>query len=157
MKIKATTINPSISPLRASNRLAPGRGHGVETTLNNAKRKKQFEGHAGCRRALWLPCTAARSANQEYESISSVKIQLRLPEDMKDAAMRQASMSGISMNLFVATAVAARVGAQSEAERYFSARGSRTTPTRAKALLSRLGTSGDLRDDDHMDAPDELA
>jgi hypothetical protein len=89
--------------------------------------------------------------------MSSVKIQLRLPEDMKEAAMRQASMSGISMNLFVATAVAARVGAQSEAERYFSTRGSRTTPARAKALLSRLGTSGDLRDDDHMDAPDELA
>ncbi len=89
--------------------------------------------------------------------MSSVKIQLRLPEDMKDAAMRQASMSGISMNLFVATAVAARVGAQSEAERYFSARGSRTTPARAKALLSRLGTPGGLRDDDHLDAPDELA
>lgn len=89
--------------------------------------------------------------------MSNVKIQLRLPEDMKDAAMRQASMSGISMNLFVATAVAARVGAQSEAERYFAARGSRTTPARAKALLSRLGTPGILRDDDHLDAPDEVA
>jgi len=86
-----------------------------------------------------------------------VKIQLRLPEDMKDAAMRQAAMSGISMNLFVATAVAARVGAQSEAERYFSARGSRTTPARAKALLNRLGTPGRLREDDHLDAPDERA
>ncbi len=89
--------------------------------------------------------------------MSSVKIQLRLPEDMKDAAMRQASMSGISMNLFVATAVAARVGAQAEADRYFSARGARTTPARAKALLSRLGTPGGLREDDHLDAPDERA
>jgi uncharacterized protein (DUF1778 family) len=87
--------------------------------------------------------------------MSSVKIQLRLPEDIKDAAMRQAAMSGISMNLFVATAVAARVGAQAEAERYFSARGSRTTPARAKALLSRLGTRASLRDDDRLDAPDE--
>jgi uncharacterized protein (DUF1778 family) len=87
--------------------------------------------------------------------MSSVKIQLRLPEDIKDAAMRQAAMSGISMNLFVATAVAARVGAQAEAERYFSARGSRTTPARAKALLSRLGTRASLRDDDRPDAPDE--
>jgi hypothetical protein len=87
--------------------------------------------------------------------MSSVKIQLRLPEDIKDAAMRQAAMSGISMNLFVATAVAARVGAQAEAERYFSARGSRTTPARAKALLSRLGTQASLRDDDRLDAPDE--
>jgi uncharacterized protein (DUF1778 family) len=88
--------------------------------------------------------------------MSKVKIQLRLPEDMKDAAMRQASLSGISMNLFVATAVAARVGAQAEAERYFSARGSRTTPARAKALLMRLGTHGQLRDDDGLDAADEL-
>jgi hypothetical protein len=87
--------------------------------------------------------------------MSSVKIQLRLPEDIKDAAMRQAAMSGISMNIFVATAVAARVGAQAEAERYFSARGSRTTPARAKALLSRLGTRASLRDDDRLDAPDE--
>jgi hypothetical protein len=74
---------------------------------------------------------------------------------MKDAAMRQASQSGISMNLFVATAVAARVGAQAEAERYFSARGSRTTPARAKALLMRLGTPGALRDDDRLDPVDE--
>jgi hypothetical protein len=88
--------------------------------------------------------------------MSNVKIQLRLPEEMKDAAMRQASLSGISMNLFVATAVAARVGAQAEAERYFSAHGARTTPARAKALLMRLGTAGQLRDDDRLDATDEV-
>ncbi len=89
--------------------------------------------------------------------MSNAKIQLRLPEDIKDAAMRQAAVSGISMNLFVATAVAARVGAQAEAERYFSARGARTTPARAKALLMRLGTPGELRDDDRLDAADEPA
>jgi hypothetical protein len=89
--------------------------------------------------------------------MSSSKIQLRLPEDMKDAAVRQAAVSGISMNLFVATAVAARVGATAEAERYFSARGLRTTPARAKALLMRLGTPGKLRDDDRLDAADEPA
>jgi len=75
---------------------------------------------------------------------------------MKDAAMRQATLSGVSMNLFVATAVAARVGAQSEAARYFSARGSRTTPERAKALLKRLGTPGELLDEDRLEASDEL-
>jgi uncharacterized protein (DUF1778 family) len=87
--------------------------------------------------------------------MSKGKIQLRLSEEMKDAVMRQASKSGISMNLFVATAVAVRVGAQSEAERYFRARGSRTTQKRAMALLNRLGTPGELRDDDRIDAPDE--
>lgn len=83
------------------------------------------------------------------------KIQLRLPEDMKDAAMRQAAASGISMNLFVATAIAARVGARVEAERYFTARGARTTPARAKALLARLGTLGALQEGDELDAADE--
>ncbi len=89
--------------------------------------------------------------------MSNAKIQFRLPEDLKDAAMRQAAESGISMNLFVATAVAARVGVRAEAERYFTARGSRTTPARAKALLLRLGTPGAMRDDDRLDATDEPA
>ena len=87
--------------------------------------------------------------------MSNTKIQLRLPEEMKEAAMRQASVSGISMNLFIATAVAARVGAQAEVGRYFSARGSRTTPSRAKALLMRLGSPGEPRDDDRLDATEE--
>jgi uncharacterized protein (DUF1778 family) len=89
--------------------------------------------------------------------MSNAKIQFRLPEDLKDAATRQAAESGISLNLFVATAVAARVGARVEAKRYFSARGSRTTPARAKALLMRLGTPGEQRDDDELDATDEPA
>jgi hypothetical protein len=89
--------------------------------------------------------------------MNNTKIQLRLPEDLKDAAMRQAAESGISLNLFVATAVAARVGARAEAQRYFTARGSRTTPARAKALLRRLGTPGAVRDDDRLDAADDPA
>jgi HicB family len=89
--------------------------------------------------------------------MSNAKIQLRLPEDLRDAAMRQAAESGISMNLFVATAVAARVGARAEAARYFTARGSRTTPARAKALLMRLGTPGERRDDDALDVSDDPA
>lgn len=84
--------------------------------------------------------------------MSNAKIQLRLPKDLKDAALRQAEASGLSMNLFVATALAARVGATAEATRYFSARGSRTTPARAKALLNRIGTPGQLRDDDRLDS-----
>jgi hypothetical protein len=89
--------------------------------------------------------------------MSNSKIQIRLPEDLKEAAMRQAAESGISMNLFVATAVAARVGARAEVERYFTARGSRTTPARAKALLMRLGTTDAVRDDDRLDAADDPA
>lgn len=93
---------------------------------------------------------------EEVKIMSNAKIQLRLPKDLKDAAMRQAEMSGISLNLFVATAIAARVGATAEAARYFSARGSRTTPARAKALLMRLGTANQLGDEDRLDVPDEV-
>ena len=89
--------------------------------------------------------------------MTNAKIQLPLPQDMKDAAMRQAAESDISLNLFVATAIAARVGARAEAERYFKARGSRTTPARAKALLQRLGTPGEVRDDDRLDVADAPA
>ena len=49
------------------------------------------------------------------------------------------------------------MGAQAEAERYFAARGSRTTPARAMALLARLGTQDTPRDDDRLDAVDEPA
>jgi hypothetical protein len=87
--------------------------------------------------------------------MSNAKIQLRLPEEMKDAAMRQAAEAGISLNLFIATAVAARVGVQSEAKRYFSARGSRTTAARARSLLMRIGAPEVLRDDDRLDAMDD--
>lgn len=87
--------------------------------------------------------------------MSNAKIQIRLPEDLKDAAMRQAAESGISMNLFVATAVAARVGARAEAERYFTARRSRTTPARARALLMRLGTQAAVSDGDTLDAAED--
>jgi hypothetical protein len=84
--------------------------------------------------------------------MKSVRIQLRLPKDLRDAAARQAARSGVSLNLFLATAVASRVGAQAETERYFAARGSRTTLARAKALLQRLGTAREVRNNDQLDA-----
>ncbi len=88
--------------------------------------------------------------------MNTVKLQLRLPEDMRDAVLRQAANAGVSMNLFVATAIAARLGARAEAERFFAARGARTTPAYGKALLQRLGTPGAVRDDDRIDATDDL-
>jgi len=53
--------------------------------------------------------------------------------------------------------MAARVGAYAEVQRAFAARGSPTTPARAKALPSRLGSDEALRDDDRLDASDEAA
>ncbi|HMN74766.1 MAG TPA: YlcI/YnfO family protein [Burkholderiaceae bacterium] len=73
---------------------------------------------------------------------------LRLPAELKDAAAKQASASGVSMNQFIATALAARVGAIAEAERYFAARAKRATPGRAKAVLKRAGKGNPPRKGD---------
>lgn len=64
---------------------------------------------------------------------------LRLPDDLKDKAAVQAAKAGVSLNQFIAVAVASRVGAQAEAERYFAARAAHVVPGRAKAVLVRAG------------------
>lgn len=64
---------------------------------------------------------------------------LRLPDDLKERAAAQAEAAGVSLNQYIATAIAARVGAQAEAERYFAARAVRTKPSRAREILARAG------------------
>jgi hypothetical protein len=76
---------------------------------------------------------------------------LRLPEDLKDRAAQQAAEAGVSLNQFIATAVASRVGAQAEAERYFKARGARAKPGRAKVILARAGIGNEPRADDRIE------
>jgi hypothetical protein len=85
--------------------------------------------------------------------MSNGNFPLRLPEDLKDIAAKQAAKAGVSLNQFIATALAARVGAQAEAERYFAARAARATPGRAKTILAQTGTTTPPRDDDRLDAP----
>jgi len=93
----------------------------------------------------------AGTIGKEDEVMKNVKIQLRLPEELRDVAARQAASSGVSLNLFLATAVASRVGAQAEVERTMTARGARTTVSRAKAILKRVGTAGAVRKDDQFE------
>lgn len=64
---------------------------------------------------------------------------LRLPDDLKEQAAIQAEAAGVSLNQYIATALAARVGAQAKAERYFAARAARATPGRAREILTRAG------------------
>jgi hypothetical protein len=75
---------------------------------------------------------------------------LRLPADLKEAAARQAENAGMSLNQYMALAIAGRVGAVAEAERYFKARAQRTKPGRAKEILNRLGTQGAPRRGDRL-------
>lgn len=73
---------------------------------------------------------------------------LRLPDDLKVAASAQAEAAGISLNEYIATALAARVGAQAEAERAFAVRAQRAARGRARDILARAGRRNPPRPDD---------
>jgi hypothetical protein len=78
---------------------------------------------------------------------------LRIPDDLKAAAAEQAEAMGVSLNQYVGMSLAARVGAQAEAARFFSARGSRGSTEAALAALGRIGRPESVRDDDRLDTP----
>jgi len=60
-------------------------------------------------------------------------------EELKEIATAQAARAGISPNQYIATVLAAHVGAQAEAERMFAARAARARPGTARAILARAG------------------
>ncbi|CAO3404537.1 toxin-antitoxin system HicB family antitoxin [Azospirillum sp. 11R-A] len=76
---------------------------------------------------------------------------LRIPDDLKKEATAQAEAAGVSLNQYIATALASRVGAQAEAERYFAARGNRAARGQAKSILARSGVGNQPREDDRLD------
>lgn len=76
---------------------------------------------------------------------------LRLPEDLKAAAVEQAEAMGVSLNQYVGMSLAVRVGAQAEAARFFAARGSRGSADQALTALARIGRPENLRDEDRID------
>ncbi len=82
---------------------------------------------------------------------------LRLPNDLKEVAAAQAEAAGVSLNQYIATALAARVGAQAETERYFAARAARATPGRAREILSRAGKHNPPSPGDELDEEDRPA
>jgi hypothetical protein len=76
---------------------------------------------------------------------------LRLPEDLKEKAVAQAEAAGVSLNQYITVALASRVGAQAEAERYFAARGARAKRGRATAILAKAGKRTKPRAGDRLD------
>jgi hypothetical protein len=82
---------------------------------------------------------------------------LRLPDELKEQAAAQAEAAGVSLNQYIATALAARVGAQAEAERYFAARAARAIPGRAREILARAGQGNPPQPGDELDAAEEQA
>ena len=77
---------------------------------------------------------------------------LRLTEELKTIAAAQAARAGISLNQYIATVLAAHIGAQAEAEHMFAARAARATPGTARAILARAGKRRRPRARDRLDA-----
>lgn len=76
---------------------------------------------------------------------------LRLTDELKEIVATQAARAGVSLNQYIATVLAARVGAQAETERYFAARAARARPGAARGILARAGKRRDPRAGDRMD------
>ena len=77
---------------------------------------------------------------------------LRLTEELKAIATAQAARAGVSLNQYIATVLAAHVGAQAEAERMFAARAARARSGTARAILARGGKRRRPRVGDRLDA-----
>lgn len=80
---------------------------------------------------------------------------LRLPSDLKERAAAQAEAAGVSLNQYITTVLASRVGAQAEAERSFAARAARATPGRARGVLARAGQGNPPQPGDELEAEDQ--
>ena len=74
---------------------------------------------------------------------------LRLPDDLKQMAAKQAEANGVSLNQYFASAIASRIGAQAEAERFFKKRGTNANLKLATSILKRAGTE-DPREGDKI-------
>jgi hypothetical protein len=79
---------------------------------------------------------------------------LRLPDDLKAKASAQAARAGVSLNQYIALTLASRVGAQAEAERYFTARAARAKPGQARAILAKSGRRKTPRHSDRLTSGD---
>ncbi len=77
---------------------------------------------------------------------------LRLTEELKAILAAQAARAGVSLNQYIATVLAAHVGAQAEAQRYIAARTARAQPASARTILARAGKRQRPRAGDRLDA-----
>ena len=62
---------------------------------------------------------------------------LKLPHSIKNAAQRLAADDGVSLNQFIAVAVAEKIGALETAELFLKGRAGNATPNDMKAILRR--------------------
>ena len=62
---------------------------------------------------------------------------LKLPHSVKNAAQRLAAVDGVSLNQFIAVAVAEKIGALESAEVFLKQRAGKAKPSAMKSILRR--------------------
>lgn len=62
---------------------------------------------------------------------------LKLPHSVKNAAQRLAAVDGVSLNQFIAVAVAEKIGALESAEVFLKQRAGKAKPSDMKSILRR--------------------
>ena len=77
---------------------------------------------------------------------------LRLPASLKEAAARLAKEDGVSLNQWIATAVAQKIGALETAAEFFERRGAKSRPGDLKRLLARAPNAPPQPGDELPDA-----
>ncbi len=70
--------------------------------------------------------------------MSKATYPLKLPRSVKEAAVRLAKEDGVSLNQWIASAVAEKVGSVETAARFLSRRADGATGDRLKLLLDRV-------------------
>jgi hypothetical protein len=72
---------------------------------------------------------------------------LKLPRSVKNAAQRLAAEDGVSLNQFIAVAVAEKIGALESAEVFLKQRAGKAKPADMKSILWRASQGGVLASD----------
>ena len=62
---------------------------------------------------------------------------LKLPHAVKNAAQRLAAVDGVSLNQFIAVAIAEKIGAQKSADVFLKQRAGKAKPSDMKSILRR--------------------
>lgn len=84
--------------------------------------------------------------------MSKATYPLKLPQSVKDAAARLAKEDGVSLNQWIASAVAQKIGAVETAKEFFERRARGATPNGLMEILAKVPNAppmpGDELDED---------
>ena len=84
--------------------------------------------------------------------VTRYKYPLKLPASLKETAARLAKDDGVSLNQWIATAVAQKIGAVETAAEFFEHRGARSMPGDLMRLLGRAPNAPPQPGDEMPDA-----